>query len=173
MEDICSSVKSINVKFHTGTLEIDVYIVSNIILGRLWRENSRLFRTKVFFLLFSNLTLLNTVSIIIKLQKCRNLQGHATIPFMKTGQNMKGEKIVNLRARGLVAITTVFEQYVKEETSKNLSHGIKNLCTTCLHECFNKRRFTKLLPKGQTDQLKNKVQVEVRRTRRRVCSDYC
>ncbi len=94
MEDICSSVKSINVKFHTGTLEIDVYIVSNIILGRLWRENSRLFRTKVFFLLFSNLTLLNTVSIIIKLQKCRNLQGHATIPFMKTGQNMKGKRLL-------------------------------------------------------------------------------
>ena len=93
MEDICSSVKSINVKFHTGTLEIDVYIVSNIILGRLWRENSRLFRTKVFFLLFSNLTLLNTVSIIIKLQKCRNLQGHATIPFMKTGQNMKEKRL--------------------------------------------------------------------------------
>ncbi len=93
MEDICSSVKSINVKFHTGTLEIDGYIVSNIILGRLWRENSRLFRTKVFFLLFSNLTLLNTVSIIIKLQKCRNLQGHATIPFMKTGQNMKGKRL--------------------------------------------------------------------------------
>ena len=85
-------------------------------------------------------------------------------PFHEKWSKDEGGKIVNLRAHGLVAITTTFEQYVKEETSKNLSHGIKNLCTTCLHECFNKRRFTKLLPKGQTDQLKDKVQRQVRRT---------
>ena len=104
-----------------------------------------------------------------KIQKCRNLQGHAcNNPFHEKWSKDEGGKIVNLRARGLVAITTTFEQYVKEETSKNLSHGIKNLCTTCLHECFNKRRFTKLLPKGQTDQLKDKVKClcrQVRRTR--------
>ena len=86
-------------------------------------------------------------------------------PFHEKWSKDEGGKIINLRARGLVAITTTFEQYVKEETSKNLSHGIKNLCTTCLHERFNKRRFTKLLPKGQTDQLKDKVQRQVTRTR--------
>jgi hypothetical protein len=73
----------------------------------------------------------------------------------------EGKNIVNLRGRGLVRITTVFEQYVEEETVKKSSHGIKNLCTTCLHECFSKRRFTKLLPKGQNDQLKDKVQRQV------------
>ena len=86
-------------------------------------------------------------------------------PFHEKWSKDEGGKIVNLRASGLVTISTTFEQYVKEETNKNLSHGIKNLCTTCLYECFNKRRFTKLLPKGKTDQLKDKVQRQVRRTR--------
>ena len=86
-------------------------------------------------------------------------------PFHENWSNDEGKKIINLRARGLFTITTVFEQYVEEETGKKSSHGIKNLCTACLHECFNKRRFTKLLPKGQNDQLKDKVQRQVRRTR--------
>ena len=46
-------------------------------------------------------------------------------PFHENWSEHEGEKIVNLRARGLVAITTTFEQYVKEETSKDLSHGVK------------------------------------------------
>ena len=82
-------------------------------------------------------------------------------PFHENWSKDEGEKIVNLRGRGLVTIRTVFEQYIEEETGKKSFHGIKNLCTTCLHECFNKRRFTKLLPKGQNDQLKDKVQRQV------------
>ena len=38
-------------------------------------------------------------------------------PFHEKWSKDEGGKIVNLRARGLVAITTTFEQYVKEETS--------------------------------------------------------
>ena len=86
-------------------------------------------------------------------------------PFHENWSKHEGEKIVNLRARGLVAITTAFEQYVKEETGSKSFQGIKHLFTTCLNECFTKRRFTKLLSKGEIDQLKNKVQRQVGKTR--------
>lgn len=40
-------------------------------------------------------------------------------PFHENWSKHEGEKIVNLRTRGLVAFTTAFEQYVKKEKSKN------------------------------------------------------
>jgi predicted amino acid racemase len=67
----------------------------------------------------------------------------------------EGEKIINLRGRGLVGIGTVFENYVEKELGK--SHAIKNLCMTCLNACFTKRNFTKLLPNDQANELKSKV----------------
>ena len=55
--------------------------------------------------------------IVLRLINCEN-------PFHENWSEHEGEKIVNLRARGWVAITA-FEQYVEEETSKDLSRGVK------------------------------------------------
>ena len=73
----------------------------------------------------------------------------------------RGEKVVNLRNRGLLEISIVFKQYVKAELGGKSSYGIQNLCTTCLQKCFTKRKFTQLLPNKQADELKNNIQRQV------------
>lgn len=90
-------------------------------------------------------------------RKCSN-------PFHEKWSKRSGETIVSLRARGLVGIANVFEKYVEEEMGKKSTHAIKYLCRTCLHDCFKKRKFTKLLPKDKADDLKNKVDKEVCKT---------
>ena len=71
-------------------------------------------------------------------------------PFHEKWSKYEGGKIISLRARGLVAITTTFEQYVKEETSKSLSHDIKTfaqhvymnvLTNVDLPKCLQKARL--------------------------------
>ena len=66
-------------------------------------------------------------------------------PFHETWSKQKDEKIANLRARGLVGIGTIFEKYVEKEMRKEstTSHGIKNLCRTCLNECFKRPKLLK------------------------------
>ena len=68
-------------------------------------------------------------------KKCNN-------PFHEKWSGREGEKVVNLRNRGLLPISIVFEQYVQEELEGKSSYGIQNLCTTCLQKCFIKRKFT-------------------------------
>ena len=36
-------------------------------------------------------------------------------PFVKNSQNMHGGRVINLRTRGLVLISNVFEEYVQAE----------------------------------------------------------
>ena len=73
-----------------------------------------------------------------------------------------GGKVINLRARGLRVIVNVFQQFVEAELGEKSSHKIKNLCSTCLRESFTKRKFTKLLPRDQANEIKNKVERQVR-----------
>ncbi len=82
-------------------------------------------------------------------------------PFHEMWSKREGEKVINLRARGLFLISNVFQQYVEEEQAKKSSHRINNLCSTCLRESFKRRKFTKLLPRDQADELKNKVDRQV------------
>ena len=96
-------------------------------------------------------------------QKCQNIEERVIIPSMKSGQNVWGEKVINLRARGLRVIANVFQQFVEAELGEKSSHKINNLCSTCLHESFRKRKFTKLLPRDQANEIKNKVERQVRR----------
>ena len=81
-------------------------------------------------------------------------------PFYEKWSKGVGEKAINLRARGLLVISNVFNQFVEAELGKK-SRKINNLCSTCLHESFKKRKFTGLLPRDQADELKNKVEREV------------
>ena len=99
-------------------------------------------------------------------------KGHATIPFMKIGQNMKGKNCQS-PSPWFGFDYNCFSAVRQRGNGKQIIPRDKNLCTTCLHKFFTKRRFTKLLAKGQTGQLKNKVQRQVRNTRQGVCSDYC
>jgi hypothetical protein len=89
-------------------------------------------------------------------------------PFHEKWSKREEEKTVSLRARGLVAIANVFEKYVEEELGKKSTRGheysIKYLCTTCLNECFKKRKFTKLLKNDEVDELRNKVERQVSNT---------
>ena len=84
-------------------------------------------------------------------------------PFHEMWSKREDEKIVNLRARGLVSLGTIFEKYIEQETGKESTpgHGIKNLCKTCLNECFKKRKFSKLLSNNQAGELKIKVEGQV------------
>ena len=84
-------------------------------------------------------------------------------PFHETWSKREDEKIVNLRARGLVSLGTIFQKYIEQEMGKESTpgHGIKNLRTTCLNECFKKRKFSRLLSNNQADELKIKVERQV------------
>ena len=84
-------------------------------------------------------------------------------PFHEKWSKRDKEKVINLRARGLSIIANIFEQYVETELGKKPSRKIKNLCSTCLHQSFKKRKFTKLLPTDSADTLKNKVERLVRK----------
>ena len=83
--------------------------------------------------------------------------------FPQNVSKRKDEKIVNLRARGLVGIGTIFEKYVEKEMGKESTprHGIKNLCRTCLNECFKRPKFVKIMSNSQADELKIKVRRQV------------
>ena len=72
-----------------------------------------------------------------------------------------GEKVINLRARGLLVISNVFQQFVEVELGEKSSRKINNLCSKCLRESFRKRKFTKLLPRDQANEIKNKVERQV------------
>ena len=41
------------------------------------------------------------------------------------------------------------------------NHGIKNLCRTCLNECFKRPEFAKIMSNSQADELKIKVRRQV------------
>ena len=84
-------------------------------------------------------------------------------PFPETWSKREDEKIVNLRARGLVGIGIIFEKYVEKRMGKEStpSHGIKNLCTTCLNECFKRPKFDKIMSNSLADELKIKVRRQV------------
>ena len=82
-------------------------------------------------------------------------------PLHEKWSKSAGEKVINLRARGLIVISNIFEQYIETEMRKISSRKINNLCSTCLQQCFKQRKFTKLLPRDSSDKLKNKVEKEV------------
>ena len=82
-------------------------------------------------------------------------------PFHEKWSKGVGEKVINLRARGLLVISNVFQQFVEAELGEKSSRKINNLCSTCLHESFRKRKFTKLLPRDQANEIKNKVERQV------------
>ena len=82
-------------------------------------------------------------------------------PFHEKWSKGAGGKVINLRARGLLVISNVFQQFVEAELGEKSSRKINNLCSTCLHESFRKRKFTKLLPRDQAYEIKNKVERQV------------
>jgi len=67
---------------------------------------------------------------------------------------------VNLAGRGLLTLSRLFESFIEAELGKKIPRGVKYLCTTCLRECFKKRKFTKCLPKDSSE-LERKVQRQV------------
>ena len=81
-------------------------------------------------------------------------------PFHEKWSKGVGEKVINLRASGLLVISNVFNQFAEAELGRK-SRKINNLCSTCRHESFKKRKFTRLLPRDQADELKNKVEKQV------------
>ena len=87
-------------------------------------------------------------------KQCKN-------PFHKKWSGQEGEKVFNLRNRGLLVLSVVFEQYVPAELGEKSSYGIQNLCITCLKKCFTKQKFTILLPNEKAEELKNNVQRQV------------
>ena len=54
-------------------------------------------------------------------------------PFHEKWSKGVGEKV---RARGLLVISNVFQQFVEAELGEKSSRKINNLCSTCLHEKF-------------------------------------
>ena len=87
-------------------------------------------------------------------KQCNNL-------FHEKLSGREGDKVVNLRNRGFLVLSVVFEQYVQAELGGKSSYGIQNLCIMCLKKCFTKRKFTALLPNQQAEELKNNVQRHV------------
>ena len=87
-----------------------------------------------------------------ELSTCSNL-------FHETWSKRQDENIVNLRARGLVGIGTIFEKYVEKEMGKEStpSYRIKNLC----NECFKRPKFVKIMSNSQAGELKIKVRRQV------------
>ena len=81
-------------------------------------------------------------------------------PFHEKWSKNEGGAIVNLTGRGLLTLAKVFESFIEAEFGKKAPRGVKFLCTTCLRECFKKRKFTKFLPKDSL-QLERKVQRQV------------
>ena len=84
-------------------------------------------------------------------------------PFHEEWSSSKndGETIVNLTGRGLLTLSKVFGSFIEAELGKKVPRGVKFLCTTCLRECFKKRKFTKFLPKDSSLDLERKVQRQV------------
>ena len=55
-------------------------------------------------------------------------------PFHEKWSGREGEKVVNLRNRGLLVISVVFEQYVQAELGEKSSYGIR---ISAQHVCKN------------------------------------
>mgnify|MGYP002803585720 CR=1 FL=1 len=81
-------------------------------------------------------------------------------PFHEEWAKKNGGAIVNLAGRGLLSLSRLFESFIEAELGKKIPRGVKYLCTTCLRECFKKRKFTKCLPKDSSE-LERKVQRQV------------
>ena len=81
-------------------------------------------------------------------------------PFHEEWTNNDGGAIVNLAGRGLLTLSKLFEGFIEAELGKKVPRGVKFLCTTCLRECFKKRKFTKFLAKDSSE-LETKVQRQV------------
>ena len=71
------------------------------------------------------------------------------------------ERIISLRSRGLWGLSKVWEQFLNAKLGQKPSHKVKHLCTKCLKECFRKRKFTKLIPKNDADEIKKRVDQQV------------
>ena len=82
-------------------------------------------------------------------------------PFHEKWSGREGEKVFNLRNRGLLVLLVVFEQYIQAELGEKSSYGIQNFFIRCLKKCFTKRKFTALLPKEKAEELNNNVQRQV------------
>lgn len=83
-------------------------------------------------------------------------------PFHENWSKREGEKVINLRSRGLMAAASALEKYVEDELDKS-RFKINNLCTTCLKTCLRKRKFTKFLSKDVADSLESKLQSQVKK----------
>ena len=75
-------------------------------------------------------------------------------PFHKDWSKTDGDKIVNVKARGLMAVANALERYVEAELGKKGWHTINNLCIACLKACTSKRKVTKFFRKGDLEVLK-------------------
>ena len=82
-------------------------------------------------------------------------------PFHKDWSKTDGDKIVNVKACGLMAVANALERYVEAELGKKGWHTINNLCTACLKACTSKRKVTKFFRRGDLEVLKNTIQSQV------------
>ena len=96
-----------------------------------------------------------------KQRKMPKFQGSCNNPLHESLCKREGEKVINLRNRGLIAEASAFEKFIQEELDKS-RFQINNLCSTCLKTCLRKRKFTKFLSKDVANNLQNKVQREVK-----------
>ena len=83
-------------------------------------------------------------------------------PFHQAWSKREGEKVINLKRHGFLAVAYAFEKYVEAELKKS-RYKINNLCTTCLKTSLRKRKLTKFLPKNDADGLEKKIQSQVKR----------
>ena len=109
---------------------------------------------------FFSLRIQNTFE-IDKSVKMPKFKKQCNNPFQEKWSGREGDKVVNLRNRGFLVLSVVFEQYVQAELGGKSSYGIQNLCITCLKKCFTKHKFSALLPNHQAEELKNNVQRQV------------
>ena len=82
-------------------------------------------------------------------------------PLHQVWAKRDGEKVINLKRHGFLAVAYAFEKFIEAELDK-CRYKINNLCTTCLKTCLSKRKFTKFLPKNDADGLEKKIQSQVR-----------
>ena len=82
-------------------------------------------------------------------------------PFHKDWSKTDGDKIVNVKGRGLMAVANALERYVEAKLGKKGWHTINNLCTACLKACTSKRKVTKFFLRGDLEVLKNTIQSQV------------
>ena len=75
--------------------------------------------------------------------------------FHQAWSKRDGEKVINLKRHGFLAVAYAFEKYPEAELNKS-HYKINNLCTTCLKTCLSKRKLTKFFPKNDADGLEKK-----------------